>query len=88
MNSLGMIDESTMKDAINEPIDLNLGVRTTKGISSYYVDAVKDEVLSILRAQGHKEEEAQNILYNGGLTKVTPRCAILFAIRPMWALIS
>lgn len=72
MNSLGMIDESTMKDAINEPIDLNLGVRTTKGISSYYVDAVKDEVLSILRAQGHKEEEAQNILYNGGLTIETP----------------
>lgn len=72
MNSLGMIDESTMKDAINEPVDLNLGVRTTKGISSYYVDAVKDEVLAILRAQGHKEEEAQNILYNGGLVIETP----------------
>lgn len=72
MNSLGMIDESTMKDAINEPIDLNLGVRTTKGISSYYVDAVKDEVLAILRAQGHEEEEAQNILYNGGLVIETP----------------
>lgn len=72
MNSLGMIDESTMKDAINEPIDLNLGVRTTKGISSYYVDAVKDEVLDILRAQGHKEEDAQNILYNGGLVIETP----------------
>ena len=72
MNSLGMIDESTMKDAINEPIDLNLGVRTTKGISSYYVDAVKDEVLAILRAQGHKEEDAQNILYNGGLVIETP----------------
>lgn len=72
MNSLGMIDESTMKDAINEPIDLNLGVRTTKGISSYYVDAVKDEVLAILRTQGHKEEDAQNILYNGGLVIETP----------------
>ncbi|MDD7363036.1 MAG: transglycosylase domain-containing protein [Peptoniphilus sp.] len=72
MNALGMIDESTMQEAIDEPINLKLGIRTTKGISSYYVDAVKDEVLEILRSQGHEEEEAQNILYNGGLVIETP----------------
>lgn len=72
MNALGMIEESTMNEAIDETIDLNLGIRTTKGISSYYVDAVKDEVLDILRSLGHKEEEAQSILYNGGLVIETP----------------
>ena len=67
MNSLGMIDESTMKEAINEEIHLDLGTHTTKGISSYYVDAVKDEVLEILKEKGYKKDEAQKILYNGGL---------------------
>lgn len=72
MNSLGMIDESTMKEAINEDIHLDLGTHTTKGISSYYVDAVKDEVLAILKEKGHKKDEAQQILYNGGLVIDTP----------------
>ena len=72
MNELGMIDESTMKDAINEEIHLDLGSHTTKGISSYYVDAVKDEVLDILKEKGYKTNEAQNILYNGGLVIETP----------------
>ena len=72
MNELGMIDESTMKDAINEEIHLDLGSHTTKGISSYYVDAVKDEVLDILKEKGYKKDEAQNILYNGGLVIETP----------------
>lgn len=72
MNSLGMIDESTMKEAINEEIHLDLGTHTTKGISSYYVDAVKDEVLDILKEKGYKKDEAQKILYNGGLVIDTP----------------
>lgn len=72
MNSLGMIDESTMKEAINEEIHLDLGTHTTKGISSYYVDAVKDEVLNILNEKGYKKDEAQQILYNGGLVIDTP----------------
>lgn len=72
MNSLGMIDESTMKEAINEEIHLDLGSHTTKGISSYYVDAVKDEVLAILKEKGYKKDEAQQILYNGGLVIDTP----------------
>lgn len=67
MNSLGMIDEKTMNDAIDEPIVLKHGDRALKGISSYYVDAVKDEVLEILIAEGYSKEEAQHLLFNGGL---------------------
>lgn len=72
MMELGMIDESVRQEAVNEKINIVLGQRTLKGISSYYVDAVKDEVLDILIAQGHSKEEAQHLLYNGGLKIQTP----------------
>ncbi|MCD1147278.1 transglycosylase domain-containing protein [Peptoniphilus sp. KCTC 25270] len=67
MLKLGMIDADTEEAARNEDIQIKLGETRTKGISSYYVDAVKDEVLEILEEKGHSKEEAQNLLYNGGL---------------------
>lgn len=72
MESLGMIDEETRQEAADQEIKIELGQRSLKGISSYYIDSVKDEALEILQAQGHSKEEAQHILYNGGLKIHTP----------------
>lgn len=67
MKQLGFISPQEYDQAMAQPIQIALGTRKTKGLSSYYVDAVKDEVLEILKAQGHTSEEANNLLYNGGL---------------------
>lgn len=67
MVALNLITVAQYEEALNEPINIKLGTRKTKGLSSYYIDAVKDEVLEILKAQGHNGEEANRLLYNGGL---------------------
>ncbi len=67
MKELGYISPEEYEEAVNQPIQIALGTRKTKGLSSYYVDAVKDEVLAILKEQGHDSEEANDLLYNGGL---------------------
>ncbi|MDO5713057.1 MAG: transglycosylase domain-containing protein [Tissierellia bacterium] len=67
MHRQGYLDDEKYQEALNEPIEIHLGTRGLKGISSYYVYAVKDEVIEILEAQGHSPEEANRIFYNGGL---------------------
>lgn len=67
MNEQGYLDDAQYREALAEPIEIHLGERSLKGISSYYVYAVKDEVIDILEAQGHSPEEANRIFYNGGL---------------------
>ena len=67
MKQLGFISPQEYDQAMAQPIQIALGTRKTKRLSSYYVDAVKDEVSEILKAQGHTSEEANNLLYNGGL---------------------
>lgn len=67
MLDLTLITEAQYYEALESPIELALGKRSVKGLSSYFVDAVKDEVLQILSEQGHSPEEANHLLYNGGL---------------------
>lgn len=62
----GYITKDEYNEAMNTPIELNLGQRKEKGISSFYVDEVKKETVSILRKLGYSQEEAQNKLYTGG----------------------
>ncbi|RVU54562.1 transglycosylase domain-containing protein [Anaerosphaera multitolerans] len=54
-------------EAVNAPIEINLGERKEKGISSFYVDMVKEEVKDILKDLGYTEEDVEKKLYTGGL---------------------
>lgn len=67
MKDLGHITESDYTAALEAPIEIKLDEKSFKGISSYYVDAVKEEALQILKDLGHTPEEAEKLLYNGGL---------------------
>lgn len=62
----GSITQEEYDTAINTPIIINLGTRKEKGISSFYVDEVKKETISILKKLGYSDEEAKNKLYTGG----------------------
>ncbi|MDO5037417.1 MAG: transglycosylase domain-containing protein [Tissierellia bacterium] len=72
MAKLGMISEAEKEAAINTPIHIKVGQRGVQGYSSYYVDAVKEEVTALLLSKGYSPEEAQDMLYNGGLKIETP----------------
>lgn len=60
------ITQEQYDEAINTPIVINLGTRNEKGISSFFVDEVKEETKAILKDLGYSEEDANNKLYSGG----------------------
>ena len=60
------ITEEEYNEAMNTEIKINLGQRKEKGISSFYVDEVKKETISILKTLGYSQEDATNKLYTGG----------------------
>lgn len=62
----GYITEEEYNEAMNTAIKINLGQRKEKGISSFYVDEVKKETISILKTLGYSQEDATNKLYTGG----------------------
>lgn len=72
MAKRNLITEEQYKEAIAEPIDINIGSRKESGISSFYTDVVQKEVKKILIESGYSEEEATNILFNGGLKIYIP----------------
>ncbi|SHH54141.1 transglycosylase domain-containing protein [Tepidibacter thalassicus] len=67
MLELGYITESEYEEAKNEPIVIKIGNKKASNVSSYFVDLVKDEVIDALIKKGFSEDEARDMLYNGGL---------------------
>lgn len=70
MLELGSITESEYNDAIKEDLktSLNPGEHKLAGISSYFTDHVKSQVIEDLIEQlGYTKEEAEEILFTGGL---------------------
>lgn len=70
MLELNLITENEYNDAINEDIKTSLkpGEHKIAGISSYFTDHVKAQVIEDLMEQlGYTKEEAEEILFTGGL---------------------
>ncbi|WP_099192452.1 transglycosylase domain-containing protein [Tepidibacter mesophilus] len=67
MLELGHISESEYEQAKNEEIIIKVGNKTQANVSSYFVDLLKDDVVDALVKQGKTEDEARDMLYNGGL---------------------
>lgn len=70
MKELGYINEKEYKQAVNEDIKGNLkpGEKKIKGISSYFTDFVKSQVIdSLVEDLGYTKEDAEKELYTGGL---------------------
>ncbi|SHJ97686.1 transglycosylase domain-containing protein [Tepidibacter formicigenes] len=67
MLELGYITESEYEKAKNESIVIKVGKKKASNVSSYFVDLVKDEVIDALVKKGFSEDEARDMLYNGGL---------------------
>lgn len=72
MDKLNLITEQDYKEALEAPIDINIGSRKESGISSFYTDVVQKEVKKILIDSGYSEEDALNKLFNGGLKIYIP----------------
>lgn len=67
MLELGKITQTEYEQAVSEPIVIKLGKKKTQGISSYFIDKLKQDVISAFIDKGYTEDEATGILYNGGL---------------------
>lgn len=67
MLELGHISQSEYDQAKNEEIIIKVGSQTQANVSSYFVDLVKDDVIDALVKEGKTEDEARDMLYNGGL---------------------
>jgi penicillin-binding protein 1A len=70
MLELGKITQEEYNSALNEDIKANLkpGQKKIKGISSYFNDYVKVQVIDALMNElGYSKEEAEKELYTGGL---------------------
>ncbi|QEK12451.1 PBP1A family penicillin-binding protein [Crassaminicella thermophila] len=70
MKNENMITEEEYNLAINEDIKANLkpGKKQVYGISSFFTDKVKSDVIEALMQElGKTEEEAEDMLYNQGL---------------------
>lgn len=61
------ITEAQYTEAISFPIEITLGKKTQTNMSSYFADKVKAETITALISVGYSEEDAQEILYSGGL---------------------
>lgn len=67
----GYITQNEHDEAKNQTIEIKIGTRSQKGLSSFFVDEVKREVVSILESLGYSSEEAHAKLYNGGFNIVS-----------------
>ncbi len=67
MLELNFITEQEMQEALSEPITIKIGRRKTKGISGYFADILKDEVIRSLVDSGRTQEEAEILFSQGGL---------------------
>jgi len=70
MLKLGKITEEEYEEALNQDIKTSLkpGQKKVEGISSYFTDYVKTQVVDALMKQlGYSKEEAQDLLFTGGL---------------------
>ncbi|MGB5823337.1 MAG: transglycosylase domain-containing protein, partial [Proteocatella sp.] len=61
------ITETQYNDAVSFPIEITLGKRKQTNMSSYFADKVKAETMKALVSVGYTDEDAQEILYSGGL---------------------
>lgn len=71
MLNQGKITQDEYDNAINDEIKISIGKRSEKGISSYFVDEVKKEVIDILVSLGYTADEARAKLYNGGFNIIS-----------------
>ncbi len=67
MNELGYITDSEYQDALNQEIIIKIGKKKQQGISTYFMDKLKQDVINSFMQKGYTEDEATDILYNGGL---------------------
>lgn len=67
MLELGKITSAEYQEALETPIIIDFPPRANVGISSYFSDVVKSEVVDILVKMGNSEEKATDMLRNGGL---------------------
>lgn len=67
MLELGYINDEEYNEAKNAPIEIKVPKEKANDISSYFADLIKDEVIDSLIQKGYSEDEARDILYNGGL---------------------
>ncbi|WP_138160137.1 transglycosylase domain-containing protein [Peptoniphilus catoniae] len=66
MKEQNYISNEEYEAALIEPINIVLSPREEKGLSSFFVDEVKEEAISILESLGYSNEEANTKLYTGG----------------------
>ncbi len=67
MLELNRITQADYEQAINEPIKISIGKRRVTGISSYFTDVLKNEVIKELISDGYTREEADRLFSDGGL---------------------
>lgn len=67
MNELGYITDTEYQDALNQEIIIKIGKKKQQGISTYFMDKLKQDVINSFIQKGYTEDEATDILYNGGL---------------------
>lgn len=67
MEELGFITAQEKQDALNETITIRLGKRKAGGISSYFADILKNEVIKAFVADGKTQDEAEELFFQGGL---------------------
>lgn len=61
------ITEAQYNEAVSYPIEVKLGKKKQTNISSYFGDKVKEETITALKSVGYSDEDANEILYSGGL---------------------
>ncbi|MZQ76123.1 MAG: penicillin-binding protein [Peptoclostridium sp.] len=68
MLELGFISQEQYDEAKSYPIEIKIGSKSASGISSYFGDLVKKQVLQeLITEKGFSEDEARDTLYKGGL---------------------
>ena len=61
------ITEAQYNEAVSYPVEIKLGKKKQSNISSYFADKVKAEAVTALESVGYSAEDANDILYGGGL---------------------
>lgn len=67
MEELGYITSQEKQEALNEELKITLGKRKVGGISSYFTDVLKNEVIKAFVADGKTPDEAEELFFQGGL---------------------
>ena len=61
------ITEAQYNEAVAYQVEIKLGKKKQSNISSYFADKVKAEAVTALESVGYSAEDANDILYGGGL---------------------